>query len=162
MEKTILQRLAEPIENVKWRVQSASEYGAICVPYIDARDAQERFDKVCGLNWKSEHFELGGKIYCKIGVLNEGEWIWRSDVGTETQVESEKGQASDAFKRAAVFFGVGRFLHEMNPIKAKAAKNQKGKWIAAYEDKGQIKPIYNAITLTRYCNTMNLRRLENA
>lgn len=111
----------------KWRVQSFSAYKAqaTCVAYIDSRDVQDLLDKVCGPeNWQDEYYQVKNTMCCKIGiaipVMNPEHdkqigysWVWKSDGGTETDVESEKGELSDAFKRAAVKWGIGRFLYTM-------------------------------------------------
>ena len=57
----------------KWRVQSlvpkANPQFAIMIPYVDARDVQDKFDEVCGAeNWQNEHFEVAGKTHCRIGI----------------------------------------------------------------------------------------------
>ena len=99
----------------KWRVQSANIYGASCVAYIDARQVQDLLDEVCGAyGWQCEYYEHKGNLFCRIGIAcelaNTMEWVWKSDCGTESNVEKKKGEASDAFKRAAVMWGIGRFL----------------------------------------------------
>ena len=115
--KEILKELAEPMD-YKWRVQSFSKFKkeATCVAYIDARQAQDRLNEVLGLDWQDKYYELKGTLYCSIGVKVDDEWIWRSDCGVESNMEAQKGEASDAFKRACVKFGVGRFLYDQ-PIK---------------------------------------------
>jgi hypothetical protein len=40
-------------------------------------------------------------------------WIWKSDGAGATDVEGEKGMLSDALKRAAVRWGVGRYLYDL-------------------------------------------------
>ncbi|MHA1912094.1 MAG: Rad52/Rad22 family DNA repair protein [Candidatus Kariarchaeaceae archaeon] len=144
-----LNKLKEPID-VKWRLQSAKHGKAICIPYIDARDAQERFDEVCGMqNWSSRHKEEKGNLFCEIGVKIEDEWVWKSDVGSESSVEKEKGEASDSFKRAAVMWGVGRFLYKMDPVVLKTT-TYKGKEYPFSPEKDS--PIFDGTTLTRYIN----------
>lgn len=103
----------------QWRVQSFSKNKpvAACVAYIDARDVMNLLDTVCGIDgWQSDYKLVGQTVYGGIGILTGNEWVWKWDAGSETAVEAEKGQSSDAFKRAAVKWGVGRFLYEM-PIK---------------------------------------------
>lgn len=117
----------------KWRVQSANQYGASCVAYIDARDVQDLLDKVVGsMNWSCEYYEHKGNLFCKIGIKDtdyaDGEWTWKSDCGTESNVEKQKGEASDAFKRAAVMWGVGRFLYSLDIIKL-PVKERNGKYV---------------------------------
>jgi len=102
----------------KWRVQSVNKNGASCVAYIDARDVQDLLDEVCGQNsWQVKYSEHKGNLFCAIGIDNGSEYIWKEDCGTESNVEKEKGEASDAFKRAAVMWGVGRFLYSKPIIK---------------------------------------------
>ena len=104
----------------KWRVQSTNEYGSTCVAYIDARDVQDLLDDVClPNNWQVLYEEHKGNLFAKIGIKIGEEWIWKSDCGTESQVEKQKGEASDAFKRAAVMWGIGRFLYSLKIIKIK-------------------------------------------
>ena len=57
-------------------------------------------------------------LFCKIGVRNSetGEWIWKSDTGSSGGFEEEKSLASDAFKRAAVSWGIGRELYSVPSI----------------------------------------------
>ena len=62
-------------------------------------------------NWKEEFFEVKNNLYCKILIKVNDEWIGKSDCGTESSMEKEKGESSDAFKRAAVKWGIGRFLY---------------------------------------------------
>jgi len=116
----------------KWRVQSANQYGASCVAYIDARQVQDLLDEVCGEhNWQCKYEEHKGNLFCSIGINiddNPNDWVWKSDCGVESNVEKQKGEASDAFKRAAVMWGVGRFLYSMPIIKLKNVKEFNGRY----------------------------------
>lgn len=82
--------------------------------YVDARFVQDRLDSVVGpANWSSQ-FEgtgLGGSVRGGIAIRVNGEWVWKWDVGTPSNIEPEKGAHSDAFKRAAVQWGIGRDLY---------------------------------------------------
>jgi hypothetical protein len=91
--------------------------------YIDARTVMKVLDKSVGPeNWQCEYKDIAGKVYCGIGIKCDyepyadgtprTEWVWKWDVGTETTFDEVKGEASDAFKRAAVKWGIGRFLYE--------------------------------------------------
>jgi hypothetical protein len=127
----LIKKLAEPMP-YKWRIQSASKYKPeiTCVAYIDSRDVMDRLDSVVGAgNWQRKHELIGKNLYCSIGVKIDGEWVWKSDCGTESQTEKEKGQSSDSFKRAAVNFGIGRFLYTLGLVKIEAneTKNQTNK-----------------------------------
>lgn len=61
--------------------------------------------------WQNDFKLIDGKLYGGIGVKMDDEWIWRWDCGTESNVEKEKGQASDAFKRAGFKWGIGTELY---------------------------------------------------
>lgn len=101
---------------IQWRVQSFSQNKprASCVAYIDSRDVMELLDEVCGNNWQSDYKDIGGQTFGGIGIKIGDEWIWRWDTGSESNIEKEKGQASDAFKRAGVKWGIGRFLYDLD------------------------------------------------
>lgn len=119
---------------VSWRVgatNSAKDSG-IALAYIDARDVMQRLDEVFGLDWQCRYSHAENKTICEIGVLIEGVWIWRAGGAGDTDVEAEKGAISDAFKRAAVLFGVARYLYSIPtlwvPIKAQGKS-----WVLAGE-----------------------------
>jgi len=112
----------------KWRVQSTKFGKANCVAYIDARDAQDLLDEVVGAgNWQSIFYESGGLLFCKVGIKLSEDWVWKSDTGAESNVEKDKGHVSDAFKRACVSWGIGRFLYRLDikAIPTKAHTNGK-------------------------------------
>ena len=125
----------------KWRVQSTKDWGADCVAYIDARDVQNLLDEVCGQDgWQVKYEEHKGNLFCSIGIRYNIDknyfWNFKSDCGTESNVEKQKGEASDAFKRAAVMWGVGRFLYDMPIIRLDVVKNKKGKNVPAFNGMG--------------------------
>lgn len=99
----------------KWRVQSYSQNKeqAQCVAYIDARDVMHRLDEVVGVeNWQDDYKLVDGKLMAGIGIKCGAEWVWKWDTGNESAMEGDKGQISDAFKRAGVKWGIGRFLYD--------------------------------------------------
>lgn len=119
----------------KWRVQSFSKNSAKaqCVAYIDARDVMNLLDEVCGAeNWASDFKDIGGQTFAGIGINvaqpmdMQPNWVWKWDTGSESNIEKEKGQASDSLKRAGVQWGIGRFLYDMDI-----------KWVDANEAKTQ-------------------------
>ena len=114
----------------KWRVQSTNQYACTCVAYIDARDVQDLLDEVVGAaKWQTRYSEHKGNLFCEIGVwIDPIGWVGKSDCGTESQVEKQKGEASDAFKRAAVMWGIGRFLYSLGIIKIKEVEEKNGKY----------------------------------
>jgi len=136
-------------------VQSANQYGASCVAYIDARDVQDLLDEVCGVAfWQCKYSEHKGNLFCSIGIDVDKDgacWTWKEDCGTESNVEKQKGEASDAFKRAAVMWGVGRFLYSKTIIKLKV-KKKNGKWLPYSEKTGKF--VYGD-NITKWCNQLS-------
>jgi len=100
---------------ISWRIGATSKNKekGIALAYIDARDVMNRFDEVFGLSWQNRYTHADGKTICEIGVLLGGQWVWRAGGAGDTDIEAEKGAISDAFKRAAVLFGVGRYLYDL-------------------------------------------------
>jgi hypothetical protein len=134
----------------KWRVQSSNQWGATCVAYIDSRDVQDLLDEVVGADkWQVKFEEHKGNLFASIGIKVNDEWVWKSDCGTESAVEKQKGEASDAFKRAAVMWGVGRFLYAL-PIIKLPVKQEGAKWIPYSE--AQQKFVKSAEMITKWCN----------
>ena len=77
--------------------------------YIDSRAVVSLLDETIGnLNWQSEFYEVNGQTIGKIGIYNEerGMWIWKSDTGSESNIEAEKGLISDIYKRVLSRWGV--------------------------------------------------------
>ena len=102
----------------KWRTQSVNQYNTILVAYIDARDVEDVFDTHVGPDkWQCKYSMVGEQMICDIGVYCNDQWVWKSDGGTKTDIEGEKGLLSDSFKGAAVKWGPGRFLYRLTPIK---------------------------------------------
>jgi hypothetical protein len=135
----------------KWRVQS-SKYGkANCVAYIDARDAQDLLDEVCGPeNWQTLYYDENGLLFCKVGIKVKDDWVWKSDTGSESNVEKDKGHVSDAFKRACVNWGVGRFLYRLPIQTLKTQKHTNGKEYPYIPEKNKL--VFDGVTLTNYIN----------
>jgi len=136
LKKTI-ESLSQPLP-YKWKLQSYTKdkSKALCVAYIDARDVNERLNTVCEFGYHTEHYSLGTDIYCRIGlIMPDGSVIWRSDVGeSNNETEKSKTAASDSFKRAAVQFGVGRFLYELDIVKLPV--KQDGQFYNIIDDNG--------------------------
>ena len=108
-----LQKLKAPFSpsKISWRVgaTTSDKTKGIALAYIDARDVMERLDEVCGPeNWQCRYPFAG---CCEIGIKIDGEWVWKSNGAGVTDYEAEKGQFSDAFKRAAVLWGIGQYLY---------------------------------------------------
>lgn len=125
--KTIEQKLLELKKTIdfKWRVQSmypnkTNPTHAIMIPYVDARDVQERLDEVIGASgWQNDFKAVGDRLFGGIGILINGQWVWKWDRGIASQTEKEKGEASDCFKRAAVEWGINRDAYMVGTVKLK-------------------------------------------
>lgn len=114
-----------PRNKISWRVGNTNAKKLGCKPweategsvlaYIDARDVMARLDDVMGFDcWQCRYpMADAGLLICEIGLRINDEWIWKSNGAGDTQVEAEKGKCSDAFKRAAVLWGVGRYLYSL-------------------------------------------------
>lgn len=104
---------------IEVRVQSIKSQGETCkgailLLYKNARVDMDIMDETFGkYGWQRTHSFKDGKLYCTVSVWDKEkqQWISREDVGTESNTEAEKGQASDSFKRACVNFGAGRELY---------------------------------------------------
>lgn len=106
-----------PAEKVSWRVGSttADKTKGMALAYIDARDVMERLDEVCGSeNWQNRYTATGEKTVCEIGIKIGEEWVWKANGAGDSATEAEKGALSDAFKRAAVLWGIGRYLYDLD------------------------------------------------
>lgn len=101
-------------DEIECRVGVINEKGVRLLLYKDARVDFKLLDETFGpLNWQRTHQEISGSLYCTISIWDaeKGQWISKQDVGTKSDYEQEKGQASDSFKRAAVCVGIGRELY---------------------------------------------------
>lgn len=99
---------------IEVRIQSITEKGVILLLYKNARVDMDLLDETVGnMNWERKHEIIDGKLYCTVSIYDErtNRWVSKQDVGTESNTEKEKGQASDSFKRACVNWGIGRELY---------------------------------------------------
>ena len=101
---------------IKWRVGSTKGDSTPALLYIDARDVMDRLDDVVGQsNWETTYTDHDSRCVCVLRIRYQCEdgsrWVSKSDVGTASTFEAEKGMYSDALKRAAVQFGIARYLY---------------------------------------------------
>ena len=140
----VWRKLAEPFPpgEVQWRVEALSrdKKRALVVPYVDARTVLDRLDKVVGPEgWhdayevlsdaerlvkdeRGERRERLCEVKCRLTVLG----VTKEDVG---EGDSLKAAFSDALKRAAVKFGVGRYLYRLEK-----------QWVDYDPEKGRFTP----------------------
>lgn len=100
-------------DEIECRVGTVTDKGVSLLMYKDARVDMRLLDEVVGpMNWKRDHELINGNLFCTVSIRDDqGQWISKQDVGVESNTEKEKGQASDAFKRACVNWGIGRELY---------------------------------------------------
>ena len=98
--------------DVECRIGMCKENGLQLLLYKDARVDMNILDEKVGQEgWQREHYEVKGNLYCRVGIRFGETWVWKSDCGTESNTEEQKGEASDSFKRACVNWGIGRELY---------------------------------------------------
>ena len=100
-------------EDVEVRVGNCNEKGCSLLLYKTARTDMALLDETIGTeNWQCDYRSIDGKLFCGIGCrFKDGEWVWKWDVGVPSNMEAEKGEASDAMKRAGFKWGIGRELY---------------------------------------------------
>jgi hypothetical protein len=116
----VLKALAAPFDagEVKFKPAVVSGNRALALPYIDARAVQDRLDEVLGVaGWQDAYKVLHGSVMCRLRLLLGGRWVAKSDVGGQSEQpdggDRTKAAFSDALKRAAVKFGIGRYLYRL-------------------------------------------------
>lgn len=118
--KDIFAQLTAPFapEEVGWKVQATNRdrTRGLVVAYVDARTILDRLDEVVGPEgWQDAYEVLADRetergrlveVKCRLTVLG----VTKEDVG---EGDSLKAAFSDALKRAAVKFGIGRYLYRL-------------------------------------------------
>ena len=109
------------------RVQTVKENGCSILLDKDARCDMRILDETFGVfGWQRKHDLIGDRLYCTVSIYDRENDIWidKQDVGTESYIEKEKGQASDSFKRACFNIGIGRELYTSPFIWVKLNKDE--------------------------------------
>jgi hypothetical protein len=110
-----------PEGELSWRVGQTTDdekYGQ-ALPYIDNRHVLNRLDEVFGpMGWQDKFTEIfsDGRLIgvrCAISVTDGDRTVTKEDAAPykASDIEALKGVYSDAEKRAAVHFGIGRYLY---------------------------------------------------
>ncbi|QEL17165.1 Rad52/Rad22 family DNA repair protein [Limnoglobus roseus] len=119
--KAITEALSAPFDHkeVKFKPQVVKGNRAMALAYIDARMIEDRLDDVLGVaGWQDEYETLAdGSVVCRLRLKIDGEWVTKMDVGSPSEQpdggDRMKAAFSDALKRAAVKFGIGRYLYRL-------------------------------------------------
>ena len=145
-----------PASDVSWRLQYVNEQRmqGIAVPYLDARAVADRLDEVVGQNrWKDSytpwHESVSGKKtkssqLCTISIYDDelGQWIDKTDGAEDSDIEAVKGGLSDAFKRAAVKWNIGRYLYSFNTVWV-AAEARGNSYVIPESENAKLEKAYN-------------------
>lgn len=121
LEREMAERLAEPFDpkDIGWKPQTVKGARALAVAFIDARNVMDRLDEVVGpFGWRDAYRVLAdGNVECTLELRLDGQWVPKVDVGGESDQKDEgdkrKAAYSDALKRAAVKWGIGRYLYSL-------------------------------------------------
>lgn len=104
-------------KEIEVRVGACTENGCSLLLYKDARVDRAILDETVGITrWQNKFYEIKGNLFCSVGILlampnGRLDWIWKDDAGAPSNMEAEKGEASDAFKRACFKWGIGVELY---------------------------------------------------
>ena len=140
MKREDIRKLSNPLfmYHIQWLPKTAVKWGNTVygqiLSYKDARVDMERLDEVCGSDWQNEYKrDTKGVLQCGIGIYIDelSDWVWRWSNGVPSDFESEKGEYSDAMKRAGFMWGIGRELYDCPnirvPLNDKEFKEVNGK-----------------------------------
>ena len=117
----IAEVLTTPFDNteVKFKPQVVKGNRALALAYVDVRAIMDRLDLALGVeNWQDNYQLLPDKsVMCRLRLRIGDRWITKSDVGSPSEQpdggDRLKAAFSDALKRAAVKFGIGRYLYRL-------------------------------------------------
>ncbi|QCJ45486.1 hypothetical protein FAY30_26465 (plasmid) [Bacillus sp. S3] len=129
--------------DIEWRVShsgvSNGKPWAMVLAYVTNRAIQSRLDEVFGpAGWKNKYEDFKEGIICTISCLVEGQWIEKSDGAEQTDIESLKGGLSNAMKRAAVQWGIGRYLYKIDSMFVEVFKDKRQGSIRIYDKKNKV------------------------
>lgn len=140
------QALSAPFSNgdIEWRVSAttADKTKGLAVPYVTNRAIQNRLDDTVGIDgwhntfqpWKDGKAQLCG---ISIYFIQQKQWLTKWDGADDSDFESVKGGLSDSMKRAAVEWGIGRYLYGMTQLWVNVEQRGKSFFIVDSE-KGRL------------------------
>lgn len=134
-----------PTKDIEWRVSRSGvsnngKQWAMVLCYVTNRAIQNRLDEVFGpAGWKNDYRDFMQGILCTITCHVDGEWVSKSDGAEQTQFESLKGGLSSAMKRAAVQWGIGRYLYNLEETFVDVTNNRGNDAIYINDKKSSVK-----------------------
>jgi hypothetical protein len=119
--EALTRALSAPFDprEVKFKPAVVTGNRALALAYVDARVIQDRLDDVLGVSGWQDEYECmpDGSVVCRLHLRFGDDWITKMDVGGMSEQPDEgdrrKAAFSDALKRAAVKFGIGRYLYRL-------------------------------------------------
>lgn len=126
--KEIETKLKAPFrpDEIEYRITATANGKGLAVAYIQNRAIQNRLDEVMGFNnWKNEFSVIDKGKICGLSLRINDEWITKYDGASDTNIASTKGGISDSMKRAAVQWGIGRYLYRLPAQWVKVDGNKK-------------------------------------
>jgi len=122
-----------PATDIEWRVQRSGmrdgKPWAMVLAYVTNRAIMDRLDAIVGPESWCNRFEPGpdGGVVCGLSIKIGDEWVTKWDGAHNTEIESVKGGLSSAMKRAAVQWGIGRYLYRLPTTWAEFHENGKNR-----------------------------------
>lgn len=133
---TVEEKLAAPFspDELEWRIGnqgvSKSKPWGMAFAYVTNRAIQNRLDEVFGaMNWQNEFREWKGKPNAQLAGISvwdseKKQWVTKWDGAEDTDFEPTKGGLSDSMKRAAVEWGIGRYLYKLEATFVEVSMNR--------------------------------------
>lgn len=155
-------------QDIECRAQQVAKDFSWCslLLYKNARVDMQILDETFGrFGWKRSHELINGRLYCTVSIYDneKGQWVSKQDVGVESNTEAEKGQASDAFKRACFNVGIGRELYTAPKIFISLTKDDvKNSRLSTRFDVRAIEYTNNQISYLQIVDNKGILRYEYA
>lgn len=155
-------------QDIECRAQQVAKDFSWCslLLYKNARVDMQILDETFGrFGWKRSHELINGRLYCTVSIYDneKGQWVSKQDVGVESNTEAEKGQASDAFKRACFNVGIGRELYTAPKIFISLTKDDvKNSRLSTRFDVRAIEYTNNQISYLQIVDSKGILRYEYA
>lgn len=146
--ESVMKKLQKPldVQDIDFRVgrsgikgtgSNAQAWGTL-LAYKDSRVDMRRLDESTDGMWSNSYNrDTKGILQCEISILLGGQWVSKVSNGMPSQFEGEKGEYSDAFKRAAFMWGIGRELYDLPELFFYFNNDE------VRSDGGKVKPNYN-------------------
>ncbi len=129
---------------IEWRIAQSGKKGdgkvwAKCLAYVTNRAIMDRLDEIIGpANWHNEYRHIEGGVLCGLSILIRGAWVTKWDGSQPSEIEGFKGGLSGSMKRAAVQWGIGRYLYDLPEGRAVISESG-ANWVKAKGDRPAFK-----------------------